>query len=243
MALPFAQDSDFPEAAIAASILNRNELEVCMKPIHIPTIMALALTAALGAGCATEQQTQTAIGAGAGAAAGALLGTAVGGSGTGTAVGAVVGAGAGAAVGYNWPLVKEKLGIATKDSGVQVSEQKDGTLKLNVPDSVSFATGSAAIAPKLYPTLDKIAATLKEHPETAVTVIGHTDSVGGLDFNRDLSEKRAEAVVNYLSQRGVPRARMVSVGRGELEPIADNATDAGRAQNRRVEMLIRPLKS
>lgn len=214
-----------------------------MQPTHTHTVIALALTAAVGVGCATQQQTQTAIGAGAGAATGAVLGTVVGGSGTGTVVGAVVGAGAGAAVGYNWQLIKEKLGIATKDSGVQVSEQKDGTLKLNVPDAVSFATGSSSIAPKLYPTLDKIAATLKEYPDTAVTVIGHTDSVGGIAFNRELSQKRAEAVVGYLSQRAVQRSRMAAIGRGELEPVADNATEAGRAQNRRVEMLIRPLKS
>ena len=121
--------------------------------------LTVALVAALAAGCATQRQTETAVGAGAGAATGAVIGGVAGG-GRGAAVGAGVGAAAGAAIGYNWQLIKEKLGIATQGSGVQVSEQKDGSLKVNVPGSVSFATGSATIEPKLYPTLDKIAATL-----------------------------------------------------------------------------------
>lgn len=231
---------------------------------HSHTVVALALAAALGAGCATEQQTQTAIGAGAGAATGAVLGTAIGGSGQGTAVGTVIGAGVGAAAGYNWPLVKEKLGIgdsdseaklakdgnlkeqlgmATQNTEVKVSEQKDGSLKVNVPGTVSFASGSAMITPELFPTLDKIAATLNEHPNTTITVVGYTDSVGSMALNNELSLRRADAVVNYLNERGVHRSRMIVHGRGELDPIADNATEAGRAENRRVEMLIQPLRS
>lgn len=210
---------------------------------HGHTVVALALVAALGAGCATEQQTQAAIGTGVGAATGAVLGTAVGGSGQGTAVGAVVGAGVGAAVGYNWPLVKEKLGMATKDSEVKVTELKDGGVKVHVPGSVSFASGSSIVSPGLAPTLDKIATTLNEHPSTRVTVVGHTDSVGGTDTNQALSLMRANAVADYLVQRGVKRDRMVIEGRGEFEPIADNATEMGRSANRRVEMLIQSIQS
>lgn len=202
------------------------------------TAIALSLVAALGAGCATEQKTQTAIGTGAGAATGAVLGTVVGGSGRGTAVGAAVGAGVGAAAGYNWQLIKEKLGMATKGTAVQVSEQRDGSLKVNVPGSVSFASGSATITPGLYPTMDRIATTLNEYPATKISVVGYTDSVGSMESNTELSLRRADAVVNYLSQRGVQRSRMRVDGRGELNPIADNATEAGRSENRRVEMLI-----
>ena len=207
-----------------------------MKLTH--TALTLALVAALGAGCATEQKTQTAIGTGAGAATGAVLGSVIGGSGRGTAIGAVVGGGLGAAAGYNWQLIKEKLGMATKNTAVQVSEQQDGSLKVNVPGSVSFASGSAAITPALYPTLDKISATLNEHPETRITVVGYTDSVGSMESNNELSLRRANAVMQYLSQRGVERSRMAVEGRGELNPIADNATEMGRADNRRVEMLV-----
>lgn len=206
------------------------------------TLITIALAAALGAGCATQRQTETAVGAGAGAATGAVVGGAVGG-GRGAAVGGVVGAGVGAAAGYNWQLIKEKLGMATKGSGVQVAEMKDGSLKVNVPGSVSFASGSASLDPKLYSTLDGIANTLNEYPASTITVVGHTDSVGGTQANLDLSGQRAAAVAEYLTQRGVQRNRMVVQSRGEAEPIADNATEAGRAQNRRVEMVIRPAQS
>lgn len=201
--------------------------------------MALALVSALVAGCATQRQTETAVGAGAGAATGAVVGGMAGG-GRGAAVGAGVGAAAGAAIGYNWQTIKEKLGIATKGSGVQVSEQNDGSLKLNVPGAVSFATASSTIEPKLYPTLDKIAGTLNEYPASTISITGHTDSVGGTDYNMDLSRRRAGAVADYLAQRNVQRNRMVVEGRGETQPIADNGTEAGRAQNRRVEMVVRP---
>jgi outer membrane protein OmpA-like peptidoglycan-associated protein len=202
------------------------------------TLIAIAVATVLAAGCATERQTETAVGAGVGGATGAVIGGAVGG-GRGAAVGGVIGAGAGAAAGYNWQTIKEKLGIATRDSGVQVSEQKEG-LKVNVPGSISFATGSASIEPRLFPTLDRIASTLNEYPASTVTVVGHTDSMGDAQANQELSARRAAAVADYLVQRGVQRSRIVVQGRGENEPIADNTSDAGRAQNRRVEMLIRP---
>jgi outer membrane protein OmpA-like peptidoglycan-associated protein len=210
---------------------------------HTLTLITIALAAALGGGCATERQTETAVGTGVGAATGAVVGTMIGGTGRGTAIGAAVGAGAGAAVGYNWQLIKEKLGMATKDSGVQVSEQKDGSLKVNVPGSVSFASGSSSIDTRLHPTLDKIANTLNEYPASTITVVGHTDSVGSAQANLELSGRRAAAVADYLVQHGVQRNRMVVETRGETEPIADNSTEAGRAQNRRVEMLIRPATS
>jgi outer membrane protein OmpA-like peptidoglycan-associated protein len=209
---------------------------------HTRTLIALTAVAALAAGCETPRQTETAVGTGAGAVAGALLGGALGG-GRGAAVGAGIGGGVGAAVGYNWGTVKEKLGVATKGSGVQVSEQKDGSLKVNVPGSVSFASGSASLEPRLFPTLDRIASTLNEYPETTISVVGHTDSVGSAESNRALSHSRAAAVAEYLGQHGVRRDRMAVDSRGELEPIADNETETGRAQNRRVEMLVRPMKS
>ena len=208
----------------------------------ITTLISVALSATLLGGCATERQTQTAIGTGAGAAGGAVLGGAVGG-GRGAAVGAAVGAGVGAAAGYNWQLIKEKLGIATQGSNVQVSEQQDGSLKVNVPGSVSFASGSAVLESKLHPTLDKIATTLNEYPASIVRVVGYTDSVGDTQSNFALSHNRASAVADYLSQRSVQRSRMSVDGRGEADPIADNASEGGRAQNRRVEMLISAAKS
>jgi outer membrane protein OmpA-like peptidoglycan-associated protein len=204
-------------------------------------LLAIGVAALLAGGCATEQQTQTAIGTGVGAATGAVIGGAVSGSARGTAVGAVVGAGVGAAVGYNWPAVKEKLGLATKGTALNVSEQNDGSLKVNVPGSVAFTSGSASLSPTVHPALDRIATTLNEHADTVVAVVGHSDATGSTDANRELARRRASAVADYLAQRGVSRDRMKIESRGESEPIADNATEAGRAQNRRVELLIRQI--
>jgi len=209
---------------------------------HVPALIALAVVVGLVTGCETPRQTETAIGTGTGVAAGAVIGAMAGG-GQGAAIGAGVGGVLGAAAGYNWGTIKDKLGIATKDTGVQVSEQQDGALKVNVPGSVSFASGSASLDSKLHPTLDKIAATLNEYAQTSVTVVGYTDSVGSAEANRELSRRRAGAVADYLSQHGVSRSRITVDSRGEEEPIATNDTEAGRAQNRRVEMLVRPIQS
>ena len=190
------------------------------------------------AGCATEQKTNTAVGTGVGAATGAAIGGMVG-DGRGAAVGAVLGAGAGAAAGHNWETIKKKLGMDTQGSQVQVTEERQGEIKLNVPGNVSFATGSSTIDAQLYPVLNRVATTLKQYPETSVTVIGHTDNVGGESANLNLSRERAAAVVNYLHGQGIAMDRMRAEGRGEAQPIADNSTDAGRAQNRRVELLVR----
>lgn len=209
---------------------------------HSRTLIALAVVGALTAGCETPRQSQTAIGTGAGAASGAVIGSMVGG-GKGAAIGAGIGGGIGAAVGYNWEAVKEKLAGATKGSEVQVSEEKDGALKVNVPGSVSFASGSASLDSNLHSTLDRIATTLNEYPKTSVTVVGYTDSVGSPESNRDLAQRRASAVADYLGQRGVTRNRIIVESRGEDNPIASNDTEAGRAQNRRVEMLVRPMSA
>lgn len=106
---------------------------------------------------------------------------------------------------------------------------------------VSFDFNSASLKPAFLPTLNKVADILVRYPKTRVTVIGHTDNVGSDAYNQVLSERRAQSVVNYLSDHGVARARLEAVGRGETQPRATNATAAGRQLNRRVEILIRPI--
>ena len=208
------------------------------------SLATVVLAAALAGGCTTERETKTAVGAGAGAATAAVLDPV--GSGRGTAVGAGPGATTattGAAVGYNLDLVKEKLGMATKGSRVQVAEQADGSLKVSVPGPDSFSAGGASIDPRLHPILGRIASALTEHPVSTITVVGHTDSMGEAPANTELSGRRAAAVADYLAQRGVQRSRMTVEKRGESEPIADNTSEWGRAENRRVEMVIRPPTS
>ena len=204
--------------------------------------IALAV-AVLAAGCAgmTETQQTTAKGAGVGAIAGAAIGGIAGG-GRGAAIGAGVGAGLGALGGYVWSTNMEKqkrdMEQATKGTGVQVTQTADNQLKLEVPSDISFDVGRAEIKPNLAPILDRFAVSLNEHKATKVRIVGHTDSTGSDTINDPLSVNRASSTRNYLVTRGVDTNRIAIDGRGSREPIADNATEAGRAKNRRVEIFV-----
>jgi outer membrane protein OmpA-like peptidoglycan-associated protein len=114
-----------------------------------------------------------------------------------------------------------------------------GLTEIKVLESVHFATGKAKIRSRSNPLLNNLAQVLMAHPEiTRVSVEGHTDDHGGAERNRDLSQRRAQAVVDYLASRGVPATRLAAVGHGEDSPIADNGTSSGRARNRRVEFRV-----
>lgn len=199
-----------------------------------------ALTFAI-AGCAdmSPRQKGTAVGAGAGAAGGAIIGSMTGGkAGTGAAIGGVVGA----VVGNIWSKKMEDrrkaMEAATQGTGVEVSRTADNQLKLNVPNDISFDTDSFAIKSQLRGVLDPFATSLQGDPNTRITVIGHTDSTGSDQHNNTLSIERAQSVRDYLAARGVSPTRVRTEGRGEREPVADNATDSGRARNRRVEIFL-----
>jgi len=121
---------------------------------------------------------------------------------------------------------------------VGVSQTPDNQLKLDIPSDVSFDTGRYDIKPNMRPGLDRLATTLGQNPVTTVRIVGHTDSTGTDAINDPLAVNRATAVRNYLEGRGVAANRVSIDGRGSREPIADNATVTGRAQNRRVEVFI-----
>ncbi len=206
------------------------------------TLVAAMSIAALGiAGCAdmnmgnmSQTQKGTAVGAGVGALAGAAIG--------GDTRGAVVGGLLGAAGGYVWSkhMQDKKVAMerATMGSGVQVSQTSDNQLKLNIPSDISFDTGRADIKPNMRPILDQFANGLSSQPNTEIRIIGHTDNTGSDAVNDPLSVQRAQAARQYLAARGVDPARIVIAGRGEREPVASNASEAGRAQNRRVEIFL-----
>ncbi len=208
------------------------------------TISILAVAAIALAGCEsmTETQQRTAIGTGLGALAGAALGSAVGGSGTATRNAAVLGAAAGGIGTYMWSkrMEEQKLAMqqATAGTGVGVTQTADNQLKLDIPSDISFDTGRADIKPNFRPILDRFAQTLNANPGTTVRIIGHTDSTCTDAVNEPLSVNRAASVRQYLADRGVSATRIAIDGRGSREPIADNATAAGRAQNRRVEIFV-----
>jgi outer membrane protein OmpA-like peptidoglycan-associated protein len=203
-------------------------------------LSVLALAGTILAGCATQQQNNAATGAGVGAVAGAGIGALLG-NGKGALIGGALGAAAGGAAGYNWQAIKQRLSGATAGTGTRVTEQPDGSLKVNIPSAISFDTNSYAVKRSFAPVLDQVAQTIGQHPELVARVVGHTDSTGRPAYNQTLSQNRARSVADYLAQHGVAPERLSAEGRGQNQPIADNATAAGRAENRRVEIYLRPV--
>ncbi len=201
----------------------------------LPACAALALAA----GCAnmSEREQGTAKGAAIGAVAGAVLGSATGGK---AGQGAVIGGAVGAVAGNLWSKHLEDkrraLAQASAGTGIDVQRTTDNKLKVNVPADFSFDVGRADIKPSMRPVLDELGRNLD--PAVRVDVSGHTDSTGSDAINDPLSVDRAMAVRSYLASRGVAASRVNVQGRGSREPVASNASEAGRAANRRVEIYL-----
>ena len=158
--------------------------------------------------------------------------------GTGAGIGGV----AGGVIGYKMDQQIKELKEQTAGSGVDVTESDNGqSILVNLPEGVTFDVGSYALKPQFRDTLDKIAASMVQYPDSLIDVYGHTDSTGSDAFNQTLSDNRAQTVANYLVMRGVSESRIRSRGYGETMPVADNATIEGRARNRRVEIKIVPI--
>jgi len=212
-----------------------------------------ALATAMLASCATytgqtndpndpnRTQRGALIGAGIGAVAGLLSGGDAVERRQRAMVGAGVGALAGGAVGAYQDRQEAALRRELAGSGVDVVRQGDN-ITLNMPGNITFAFDSANLQPQFRPVLDNVAQTLNEYNQTVIEVAGHTDSVGTEAYNQQLSVQRANSVAGYLSSRGVSQQRMIVTGAGETRPIASNDTEAGRAQNRRVEITIVPMQ-
>ena len=182
-----------------------------------------------------------AIGAGMGAVAGLLVGNNPVQRRNAALIGAGIGALAGGAIGNYMDTQEAELRAQLEGTGVSVTRVGDRII-LNMPSNVTFATDRDQVIPAFYPTLDSVAIVLRKFDKTLIDVDGHTDSVGNAGYNQDLSERRANSVANYLASRGIDPRRMSAVGYGLERPIASNATESGRAQNRRVEIAISPLK-
>ncbi|WP_298831038.1 OmpA family protein [uncultured Piscinibacter sp.] len=212
-----------------------------MKTKRIPTLtLSLVAVAVLLAGCEnmSERQKGTATGAAIGAVVGGVLSSATGGkAGTGAVVGGAVGAVAGNLWSKRMEEKRAAMEQATQGTGIGVERTAQNELRVNVPSDFSFDVGRAAIKPQMRPVLDQFAQGLD--PSMRVRIVGHTDSTGSDAINNPLSVDRAQSVRDYLAGRGVAPARVETEGRGSREPVADNSTDAGRAQNRRVEIFLR----
>src|SRR5690606_23097139 len=211
-------------------------------------VTVTATVLALATACTTinpytgEQQTSKAVkGAAIGAAAGAAVGLLTKGDKLENAlIGAGVGAIAGGSVGYYMDVQEAKLRQRLQGTGVSVTRMGNN-ITLNMPGNVTFATNSADLNAQFFNVLDGVAIVLKEYDKTVVEVAGHTDSTCSVQYNQTLSERRAQSVASYLASQGIKRERLLTVGAGMHHPIASNATEAGRAANRRVEITIVPV--
>jgi len=192
--------------------------------------------------CATDAYTgeskvsKTAWGTGIGAAVGAGLGAIVGGE-KGALIGAGIGGAAGAATGGYMDIQERKLREKLAGTGVQVARDGDN-IRLIMPNSITFDTNNDVMKTTANAALDSVAIVANEYNKTKLQIVGHTDSSGNDKINIPLSQRRAMTVANYLAMRGVAANRLHAIGVGASQPIASNATAEGKAQNRRVEIIL-----
>lgn len=155
------------------------------------------------------------------------------------AAGAILGAGGGALIGNQLDKQEADLRAQMGNSNVNIQNTGD-RLIVTLPQDILFATDSATLRPDLQRDLRTVGQSLLAYPDTTVQVLGHTDNTGDAGYNLNLSRQRAQSVANILMTEGVPSFRIQSIGRGEDQPLASNLTPEGRAQNRRVEIVILP---
>jgi len=214
-------------------------------------IVALTVFAVFVSGCKTldpytrEEKTSNAtkgalIGAAAGAVAGLISGDDAVERRQHALIGAGIGALAGGAIGNYQDRQEAELRAELEGTGVSVTRIGDN-ITLNMPGSVTFATDSSDLSPAFFNVLNSVGKVLDEYDKTVVEVAGHTDSTGSEPYNQSLSERRASSVSNYLTGQGVLQQRLITVGMGELRPVADNSSAGGRQVNRRVEITMVPI--
>lgn len=213
-----------------------------MKHVSLVLAALLLVVTLILPGCGASK---TAQGAGIGAASGAAVGAGIGaiagggkGAAWGAGIGSIVGGTAGAIIGNKMDKQAKEL---AEIEGAQVEKINEGqAIKVTFESGILFATNSSTLNDASREALDKFAESLKNNPDTDVKIYGHTDSTGSDAINNPLSERRAEAVYNYLLSKGISGTRLEAKGFGSTQPVADNNTAAGRAQNRRVEVYILP---
>jgi len=152
-------------------------------------------------------------------------------------IGAGVGALAGGAVGAYQDRQEAALRAELEGTGVSVTRIGDN-ITLNMPGNITFATDSSDLSPAFFDVLNSVGKVLNEFNKTVVEVAGHTDSTGSDAYNQGLSERRANSVKQYLTEQGVTATRLTARGYGESQPVASNDTSEGRAENRRVELIV-----
>ncbi|WP_306006945.1 OmpA family protein [Aquicoccus porphyridii] len=208
---------------------------------HGKKIAIGVLSVSILAGCTYPDGTANQPGTGAivGGLTGAAAGQMIGGDTRGAVIGGALGAAIGGAAGAHMAAQERELRQSLAGSGAAITNT-GSDLRVILPESVTFRTGSSVVDPGFRPALRAVSDSLQRHPDSAVRVVGHTDNVGTAALNNQLSQDRALAVARVLIGNGTSASRVVVSGRGFHEPIASNASSAGRAENRRVEIVITP---
>ncbi|WP_342646529.1 OmpA family protein [Mucilaginibacter sp. CSA2-8R] len=199
--------------------------------------VTLATATLIGFGCNSLTKTQkgTAIGAGAGGTIGALIGKSAGNTALGAIIGGAVGGTAGAFIGRK--MDRQAAEIKQTVPGATVERQGEGIL-VKFDSGILFDVDKTALKSDARSNLQNLATSLNSNPQTNILIVGHTDNTGSASYNQDLSVRRAESVKSFIVSNGVSSGRLSTQGKGLSEPIADNSTESGRAQNRRVEIVI-----
>jgi outer membrane protein OmpA-like peptidoglycan-associated protein len=214
-----------------------------MKKVVVVGIAFLVVCSSLISGCEAAKNTnKTQRGAAIGAIAGGVLGAVIannvkgGNAALGAAMGAAVGGAAGGVIGHK--MDKQAREIQTALPGVDVQRVGEGIHLTLGENAVNFDFNKSTLTPSAKANLDKLQPIFNEYNQTNIKIYGYTDSKGSDEYNLSLSEKRANSVRAYLISKGLVANRFEAVGQGEVDPIADNETEEGRAKNRRVEFTI-----
>jgi len=199
--------------------------------------LAFATSAMLFQSCATATKTQkgAVIGAGVGGTIGAIIGKKAGNTAVGAIIGGAVGGTAGAVIGRRMDRQAEEIKNTVPNA--EVIREGEGII-VKFDSGILFDVNQADLRSAARSNIESLATSLKNNPETNILIVGHTDATGTDAYNYKLSERRAASVKSYAVSQGIASSRLTTEGRGETEPISDNTSDSGKAQNRRVEIVI-----
>jgi outer membrane protein OmpA-like peptidoglycan-associated protein len=200
-------------------------------------VLVFTLIGLLAAGCKTLNRTQkgAVIGAAGGGVIGGVIGRELGNTSVGVLIGAAIGGAVGAKIGNKMDQQAEEMKRVLADA--EVKRIGEGIL-VEFKSNVLFGFDSSELTSQAEQNLGQVIPILQKYPNTNVEVIGHTDSVGSAQYNLQLSQRRAGSVGSYLTRNGVSATRVTTVGKGETDPKVPNNTEEGRAENRRVEIII-----
>ena len=206
-------------------------------PACTPRNVVLVAVALASAACASMNRKEkgAVIGAAAGAAVGGVVGNNTGSTARGAIIGAVVGGTAGMIIGHQMDQQAKELKLEIP--GATVERVGEG-IQVTFASGLLYDFDSDAIRADAGANLQNLATSLKKYGSTQLLIVGRTDALGTTAYNQDLSTRRANSASVYLTKQGVATSRMRTSGRGELESVASNGTEAGRQQNRRIEVAI-----